>query len=90
MLLTFLLIIYLEPLRYVEVVLKCATLEHLNMIPIAKAVGFDVVQITELVEKASDDEEQLKKITEYWQRKAENHESPSLDEFRTLVSQQGM
>lgn len=60
------------------------------MIPIAKAVGLDDVQITELVEKTSDVEEQLKKITEYWQRKAENHELVSLDEFKTLVSRQGM
>lgn len=81
---------HLEPTKYVQDVLKLDTLEHVNMIPIAKAVGLDEVEITELVDKTLDDEKQLKEITECWHRKAQNHKLESLEDFVTQVSRQCM
>lgn len=79
-----------EPTRYVQGVLKLDTLAYVNVIPIAKAVGLDEQEITELVEKTLDEEEQLKEITECWQRKAGNHELASMEEFITRVSKQAI
>lgn len=75
-----------EPTRYVQDVLNFVSLTHTNMIPLAKAIGLDQDETTKLIEETPcDEEEQLKKITECWERKAENSELTSLENFVDMV-----
>ena len=60
------------------------------MIPVAKAVGLDDLELTEIVVEGSGNEElQLKRITECWEKKAGNSELTSLHDFIFLLPKEG-
>ena len=60
------------------------------MLPVAKAVGLDNLEVTEIVVEGSGDEElQLKRITECWKKKAGNSELTSLRDFISRLPKEG-
>ena len=72
-------------------VLELRTLTYTNMLPLATALGLSQEEVADLVEETGGDEEQqLKRITECWSRKAENNELPGgLDDFIANVPREG-